>query len=137
VTNRGGQGVRNYQITPKTGKVVASRTVNSGMELIVISQDGIVIRTRMDSIRMTGRSAQGVSVINVAQNDSVASLATIEMGSGFDGGPKGGGGDATQAELEGMEPAEPAPPANKHPARKPTPIKGRGKSPPSKGKPRR
>ncbi len=66
VTNRGGQGVRNYQITQKTGVVIASRTVNSGMELIVISEDGIVIRTRMDSIRMTGRAAQGVSVINVA-----------------------------------------------------------------------
>jgi glucose/arabinose dehydrogenase len=59
------------------------------MELIVISQDGIVIRTRMDGIRMTGRAAQGVSVINVAQGDAVASLATIEMGA-VGGGPSGG-----------------------------------------------
>ncbi|MDP9237845.1 MAG: DNA gyrase subunit A [Chloroflexota bacterium] len=135
VTNRGGQGVRNYQITPKTGKVIASRTVNQAMELIVISEDGIVIRTRMDSIRMTGRAAQGVSVINVAQGDKVASLATITMGNGFDAKSEP---DARQSELEGMEPADEAPPGEKRPSRKPTPIKGRGKNPTPKGKnPRR
>ena len=83
----------------KTGKVIASRTVNSAQELIVISQDGIVIRTRMDSIRMTGRSAQGVSVINVGTGDIVASLATIEMGADKPGGDDG----AKQTELDGME----------------------------------
>ncbi|MHB8376757.1 MAG: DNA gyrase subunit A [Dehalococcoidia bacterium] len=134
VTNRGGQGVRNYAITAKTGKVIASRTVNAAQELIVISQDGIVIRTRMDSIRMTGRSAQGVSVINVAPGDCVASLATIDMGANGNGngggkGPRGGpdgddGGepDAQQPPLAGMEPPKPrAKPAPK----KPTPIKPR------------
>jgi DNA gyrase subunit A len=128
ITNRGGSGIRNYQITPKTGPVVASRTVHSGMELIVISKDGIVIRTRMDQIRMTGRAAQGVSVINVAPGDSVASLATIEMGNGgpAGGGPKGAadpdaGGE--QGTLEGIEPAV----AKK--GRKPTPIRGRQASP--------
>ncbi|MHB8684161.1 MAG: DNA gyrase subunit A [Dehalococcoidia bacterium] len=134
VTNRGGQGVRNYAITAKTGKVIASRTVNAAQELIVISQDGIVIRTRMDSIRMTGRSAQGVSVINVAPGDCVASLATIDMGANGNGngggkGPRGGpdgddGGepDAKQPPLAGMEPPKPrAKPAPK----KPTPIKPR------------
>jgi DNA gyrase subunit A len=125
VTNRGGQGIRNYQIAPKTGAVVASRTVHSGMELIVISKDGIVIRTRMDQIRMTGRAAQGVSVINVAPGDSVASLATIEMGAGGNGGPKGAtepdpDGDAQQGTLDGIETAE-APKKG----RKPTPIRGR------------
>ncbi len=130
ITNRGGQGVRNYQIAPKTGKVVASRTVHSGMELIVISKDGIVIRTRMDQIRMTGRAAQGVSVINVATGDSVASLATIEMGAtGPGGGPKGGDDDggeppAEQGTLDGIEPAQGERPA-KGGSRKPTPIRGR------------
>jgi DNA gyrase subunit A len=133
--HRGGQGVRNYEITPKTGKVIASRTVNAEMELIVISKDGIVIRTRMDSIRMTGRSAQGVSVISVSQGDIVASLATIEMGAV---------GKMTEQEkqvaLAGMEAEDAedeakAPPPPKPSGRKPIPIKGR-KSPP-KGKPRR
>ena len=128
VTNRGGQGVRNYTITPKTGKVVASRTVNSGMELIVISEDGIVIRTRMDSIRMTGRAAQGVSVINVAQNDRVAALATIEMG-GTNGGPKGPEPEPEpeQPPLAGMDADGGGPAGAKRgkvpPSKKPVPIK--------------
>jgi DNA gyrase subunit A len=131
VTNRGGQGVRNYSITPKTGKVVASRTVNSRMELIVISKDGIVIRTAMDQIRMTGRATQGVTVINVGPGDSVASLATIDMGG--NGGPKGP--EAKQPPLAGLEPAAPAAKtpakdAKKQPAKKPTPIRGRMKPKP-------
>jgi DNA gyrase subunit A len=124
VTNRGGQGVRNYAITPKTGKVVASRTVNSRMELIVISRDGIVIRTRMDSIRPMGRATQGVSVINVGPGDAVASLATIDMDNG-DGGAKPPEG--TQEPLDGLDVSADAPAkdAKKGPARKPTPIRGR------------
>ena len=120
--HRGGQGVRNYEITKKTGPVVASRTVNAAQELIVISQDGIVIRTRMDSIRMTGRSAQGVSVISVGQGDIVASLATIDMGA-----DKPGGDDGKQQALDGMEPdVEETPDDDEAPkaSKKPTPIRG-------------
>ncbi len=138
VTNRGGQGVRNYAITPKTGKVIASRTVNSTMELIVISRDGIVIRTRMDTIRMTGRSAQGVTVISVTPGDCVASLATIEMGAPPIGGPASGA-EGKQTALDGMDEAEepeeeeeapeaPAKPAGKKgPSRKPLRMKPKPK----------
>ncbi|MEX0750258.1 MAG: DNA gyrase subunit A, partial [Dehalococcoidia bacterium] len=129
--HRGGMGVRNYDITQKTGKIIAARTVDASQELIVISRDGIVIRTRMDSIRMTGRSAQGVSVINVAPGDSVASLATIDMGViNGNGGSKGAEAEeAEQAPLAGLdeEPAKggkkPAAKATKAPAKKPTPIR--------------
>ncbi len=127
ITNRGGMGIRNYVITPKTGQVVASRTVNASHELIVISQDGIVIRTRMDTIRMTGRAAQGVSVISVAQGDAVASLAAIEMGNGAPKGP-----EAKQAALEGLESEDSGPDAGKPAkaaAKKPTPIRGRASQP--------
>jgi DNA gyrase subunit A len=126
--HRGGQGVRNYEITKKTGSVIASRTVNARQELIVISKDGIVIRTRMDTIRMTGRSAQGVSVISVGPGDCVASLATIDMGA--NGGPKDPEGN--QPPLDGME-ADPesapeaAPVGKKGASKKPTPIRGRAK----------
>ncbi|HEY7801267.1 MAG TPA: DNA gyrase C-terminal beta-propeller domain-containing protein, partial [Dehalococcoidia bacterium] len=129
--HRGGQGVRNYEITKKTGTVVASRTVNAAQELIVISKDGIVIRTRMDSIRMTGRSAQGVSVINVGPGDSVAALATIDMGANGNGGGKPGGPDGgddddeapegEQTTLAGLEPGDGKPTK----PTKPTSIKGR------------
>jgi DNA gyrase subunit A len=133
--HRGGQGIRNYEITAKTGKVIASRTVNATMELIVISEDGIVIRTRMDSIRMTGRSAQGVSVINVAPGDCVASLATIEMGAPINGGGPKEEPEAKQSELAGMEPPKsrakstepPAPAAKKGPTRRPISIKKKPK----------
>jgi DNA gyrase subunit A len=119
--HRGGQGVRNYEITKKTGPVVASRTVNAAQELIVISKDGIVIRTRMDSIRMTGRAAQGVSVISVGQGDIVASLATIDMGAD----KPGSGDDGRQQALEGLDAdVPPAVDENAKPAsRKPTPIR--------------
>ena len=119
--HRGGQGVRNYEITKKTGPVVASRTVNAAQELIVISKDGIVIRTRMDSIRMTGRAAQGVSVISVGQGDVVASLATIDMGAD----KPGPGDDGKQQALEGLD-ADVAPEVDekeKPASRKPTPIR--------------
>jgi hypothetical protein len=107
------------------------------MELIVISSEGIVIRTRMDSIRPMGRATQGVSVINVAPGDSVAALATIDMGSAGNGGPKGPEGK--QPPLTGIDetPAEEKPAG---PPKKPTPIRGRGtatkpaakKSPPAR-----
>jgi DNA gyrase subunit A len=138
VTNRGGQGIRNYAITPKTGQVVASRTVNSAMELIVISRDGIVIRTRMDQIRAMGRATQGVHVINVAPGDAVASLATIDMSGGTPSGPSGGPGGAPDADheaeqppLAGLGPDAAAPAARQRgtrgPARKPTPIRPRAR----------
>ncbi len=129
--HRGGQGVRNYEITKKTAKVVAARAVNAAQELIVISQDGIVIRTRMDSIRVTGRAAQGVSVISVAPGDCVASLATIDMavnGNGkpdkpSDRGPNGGKSpEMKQPPLAGMEPQKPSATPK---VTKPTPIKRR------------
>lgn len=125
--HRGGQGVRNYEITKKTGEVVTARAVNARQELIVISRDGIVIRTRMDQIRMTGRSAQGVSVINLAPGDSVAALATIDMATNGNGGPKGSKEEATQAALEGLEaPGKPGKSARAKGA-KPTPIRGQPK----------
>ncbi len=132
--NRGGQGVRNYDITKKTGQVIASRTVNDKQELIVISRDGIVIRTRMDQIRRTGRSAQGVSVISVGAGDAVASLATIDMGG--NGGPKEP--EARQGALA-IGDAKPAKGAAKPkaPGRKPIPIRRAERKPPPKGKPRK
>jgi DNA gyrase subunit A len=118
--HRGGQGVRNYEITQKTGRVVAARAVDASQELIVISRDGIVIRTRMDQIRMTGRQAQGVSVISVNTGDAVASLATIVMGGGDgNGNGKPPSQKAEQPEMQ-LDAARPA-----RPPVKPTPIKGR------------
>lgn len=76
---RGTAGQLTYKITPGTGPVVAARTVNASQELIVISRDGIVLRTRVETISVQGRATQGVAVIGVGAGDAVASLATIDM----------------------------------------------------------
>ena len=77
--HRGGGGVITFKVLDKTGPVAAARAVKETQELIVISQDGIVLRTRMDGISIQGRSTQGVSVIGLGPGDAVASVATIEM----------------------------------------------------------
>jgi DNA gyrase subunit A len=75
---RGGSGMANFKITDKTGPVVAARAVNGTRELMIISTDGVVLRTTVDSIRITGRSAQGVHIMNIGPHDSVAAIAGIE-----------------------------------------------------------
>jgi DNA gyrase subunit A len=77
--SRGGQGVITHNVTPRTGRVVAARAVYANHELIVVSESGIVMRTRVESISKVGRSAQGVHVMNVGQGDKVASVATIDL----------------------------------------------------------
>jgi DNA gyrase subunit A len=77
--SRGGQGVITHEVTDKTGPVAIARMVNPMQELIVISADGIVLRTRLDSIAQVGRASQGVQVMRMAPGDMVASIATIDM----------------------------------------------------------
>ncbi|HEY7466038.1 MAG TPA: DNA gyrase subunit A, partial [Dehalococcoidia bacterium] len=77
--SRGGQGVITHNVTPRTGRVVAARAVYADHELIVVSESGIVMRTRVESISKVGRSTQGVHVMNVGQGDRVASVATIDL----------------------------------------------------------
>jgi len=77
--SRGGQGVIAHEVTDKTGQVAIARMVNPMQELIVISADGIVLRTRLDSIAQVGRASQGVQVMRMAPGDRVASVATIDM----------------------------------------------------------
>ena len=69
-----------HQVVDKTGPVTIARMVNATQELIVISAEGIVLRTRLDSIAQIGRSSQGVQVIRLGPGDTVGSLATIDMG---------------------------------------------------------
>jgi DNA gyrase subunit A len=78
--HRGGSGVITFKVIGKTGPVATARMVRDDQELLVISQDGIVLRTRMEGISIQGRPTQGVSVIGLAPGDAVASVAVIEMG---------------------------------------------------------
>ena len=85
---RGGQGVRTLNITEKTGNVAAVRLVAPGQELMLVTEDGILIRTRVDTISLLGRNTQGVTVMKVGENDRVASIANFDPGNGNGGGPR-------------------------------------------------
>jgi DNA gyrase subunit A len=77
--SRGGQGMFTHNVTARTGRVVAARAVKPDMELMLISESGIVMRTTVESISKIGRAAQGVHVMNVGPGDRVASVACIDM----------------------------------------------------------
>ena len=75
---RGGLGVKTLNITDRTGNVAACRIVQPGQDLMLVSTNGIVIRTTVDSISLLGRNTQGVAVMRVAEGDSVVSIAAID-----------------------------------------------------------
>ncbi len=79
VQGRGGQGVKTLNITERTGKVAACRMVGPGQDLMLVTREGIVVRTRVDSISLIGRNTQGVTVMKVSEGDQVASIAAFTM----------------------------------------------------------
>ena len=79
VQNRGGYGLKNYNITPKTGSVVATAIVNETDDVLIISDDGTIIRTKADGISVYGRVTQGVRVMTVADGVKVISLAKARL----------------------------------------------------------
>lgn len=76
--NRGGQGVISIQITERNGKAVAALQVKSGEEMMLISNQGTLVRTRVDEISIVGRNTQGVKLINLARGEKLISLERIE-----------------------------------------------------------
>ncbi len=78
VTGRGGKGVINMKTTDKIGKVIAVMPVNKDSEVLIITENGKLIRIEADTIRETGRSAQGVKLIDTSSGDLVASASLVE-----------------------------------------------------------
>ena len=79
LTGRGGKGVRNYDVTAKTGKVVSIKVVDGSEDLLVVTEQGVLIRTAVSDIRTCGRSAQGVQVMKFKEEgDRVISIALAE-----------------------------------------------------------
>jgi len=76
-SNRGGQGSKSIKITKEKGLVVDVKVVSEEDELVLISQNGIVIRVPVKEIRHTGKYTQGVRVMNLASEDKVASVALV------------------------------------------------------------
>ena len=75
--HRGGKGIKCYKITEKTGDVVGVKAVNDDNEIMMITTEGIIIRTAVDSISILGRNTSGVKVMNVGENVKVASIAKV------------------------------------------------------------
>ncbi len=76
---RGGQGVITFKTNPKTGELIAARMVEAEHELMLISEGGIVLRTPVEHISLQGRPTQGVTLMDVGDDDRVAAVAMIDM----------------------------------------------------------
>lgn len=92
--SRAGSGVINMKTTSKTGKVLAALAVQDDTDVIVITKDGKILRTEAESIRKTGRSASGVKIVSMAEDDRVAAACTVleavgDNGNGDEPSPQG------------------------------------------------
>ncbi len=87
LTNRGGLGIRNYAVTEKTGSVVGIKVVDGSEDLLLVTHEGILIRTPVANIRTAGRATQGVIVMRFKEaGDRVISLALAEHEAAENGG---------------------------------------------------
>ena len=77
ITNRGGKGVKTINITEKTGGLVTIKWVSEFDDMMITTQDGIIIRTPVSDIRLMGRATQGVKVIRIQENESIADVTVI------------------------------------------------------------
>jgi DNA gyrase subunit A len=77
ITNRGGKGVKTINVTEKTGNLVAIKNVTDEDDLMIINKSGITIRMAVSDLRVMGRATQGVKLINIKENDSIAAVAKV------------------------------------------------------------
>jgi DNA gyrase subunit A len=77
VQSRGGSGIKTAEVTPKTGAVVSAHVVTTQTEIFAISAKGQMIRTELSTVRKTGRSAQGVHIMNLKPGDRLAGTVVI------------------------------------------------------------
>jgi DNA gyrase subunit A len=77
ITNRGGKGVKTINITEKTGSLIALKDVTDNHDLMIITQFGNILRSPVSALRIMGRATQGVRLINLKENDIIASVASV------------------------------------------------------------
>ena len=77
ITNRGGKGVKTLNVTDKTGVLVAIKCTQDNDDLIILTNSGVAIRLPISDIRITGRNAQGVKLINLRNEDNIASVDVV------------------------------------------------------------
>ena len=115
-TSRGAKGVQTIKFSEKRGGLAAALVVRPHQELLFISQEGMVQRTGVRGIRQTGRSAQGVTLMNVRDDDRVSAVALVvesdaptsaavagDAIAGIDADVDGGSPDAIEGEAEGFD----------------------------------
>ncbi len=79
ITNRGGKGVKTINVTEKTGRLVAIKSVDDNNDLVIINRSGITLRIKVEDIRVMGRATQGVRLINLEKrNDEIASVCCVD-----------------------------------------------------------
>ena len=76
---RGGQGVMTFRVTDRSGPLAVARAIHARQEVILISREGIVMRTSAESISRQGRGTRGVSVMNIEDGDALAAIAQIDL----------------------------------------------------------
>jgi DNA gyrase subunit A len=147
---RGGQGVITFKTTPKTGELVSARLVNPSQELMLISTNGIVLRTAVEQISLQGRPTQGVTLMDVEEGETVAAVTVIDMAKDYRGEAPLPTGVSAEPDVAGApkrarakgqaapiaKAKAPAAKAKAVPAGKPkaTPV-AKAKAPAAKGKP--
>ena len=77
VQSRGGVGIINISTSDRNGPVVGVAYVQAGDELLVITQQGMILRMLTDDVRAIGRATQGVTIINIEDEDQVVSIARL------------------------------------------------------------
>ncbi|WP_396149785.1 DNA gyrase subunit A [Flavobacterium sp.] len=77
ITNRGGKGVKTLNITDKTGRLVSINNVTDADDLMIINKSGLTIRMEVSDLRVMGRATQGVRLINIKGNDSIAAVTKV------------------------------------------------------------
>ncbi|MEN6454692.1 MAG: DNA gyrase subunit A [Prolixibacteraceae bacterium] len=79
VTNRGGKGVKTINITEKTGSLITLKSVVDSNDLMIITEKGLTIRLPISDLRIMGRATQGVRLINLKEDDAIASIARVDI----------------------------------------------------------
>jgi DNA gyrase subunit A len=110
VKGRGTRGVINIDANERNGDVIALRLVEAGDEIMMITEMGILIRTRVDEIRETGRNAAGVRLIKLDEGDRLVAVAKVDAEEEDENAPPVEGGEAPPAP-EGAAPESGATPA--------------------------
>jgi len=98
--SRGGQGVINLKVSPKTGEVIGARHVTASDGLMLITQEGMIIRINVSGVRVVGRSTMGVKLMNLSADDRLVAIAKVEREEEALVEGEGGDGDSLLGEGE-------------------------------------